>query len=83
MKDTSKLRLILICQLLIHESDAEHPLTIAKIRKILKERYDLETNRNTVTDDLNTLSDDQFAGQTFDYVLSNARDILGLNAEIS
>ena len=55
MKDTSKLRLILICQLLVNESDAEHPLTIAKIRKILKDRYDLDTNRNTVTDDLRQL----------------------------
>ena len=55
MKDTSKLRLILICQLLVNESDAGHPLTIAKIRKILKDRYDLDTNRNTVTDDLRQL----------------------------
>ena len=55
MKDTSKLRLILICQLLVNESDAEHPLTIAKIRKILKNRCDLDTNRNTVTDDLRQL----------------------------
>ena len=53
--ETSKLRLILICQLLVNESDAEHPLTIAKIRKILKDRYGLDTNRNTVTDDLRQL----------------------------
>ncbi len=55
MIDENKYRILYLYNWLVKHTDAEHPMTTAELIRMLKEEYDIEVNRNTITKDLSIL----------------------------
>lgn len=55
MRNGTKYRLLYLYQILIQNSDEEHPISTSGLKQMLKEKYDIEVNRNTLGNDLDTL----------------------------
>lgn len=55
MRNGTKYRLLYLYQILVQNSDEEHPISTSGLKRMLKEKYDIEVNRNTLGNDLDTL----------------------------
>lgn len=55
MRNGTKYRLLYLYQILVQNSDEEHPISTSELKQMLKEKYDIEVNRNTLGNDLDTL----------------------------
>lgn len=55
MENKSKYRLIYLYQILIECSDENHPLSTMELIEILKNRYSIDVNRNTLGKDLEVM----------------------------
>lgn len=51
MENQTKLRLFYLYQLLIRNSDAEHPISTTALIKYMKEEHGIDVNRTTIADD--------------------------------
>ena len=52
----TKFRILYLYQMLMRESDHEHPITTNQLIRRLKERYDIDVNRNTIGQDLEIMN---------------------------
>ena len=57
MENCTKLRILYLYQHLVRNTDEEHTLSTAELIKILKEEYNLNVSRNTISDDLAMLNE--------------------------
>ena len=55
MENKSKYRLIYLYQILIECSDENHPLSTMELIEVLKNRYSIDVNRNTLGKDLEVM----------------------------
>ena len=57
MENCTKLRILYLYQHLVRHTDEEHTLSTAELIRILKEEYNLNVSRNTISDDLAMLNE--------------------------
>ncbi|MBR1757720.1 MAG: WYL domain-containing protein [Lachnospiraceae bacterium] len=60
METGTKLRILYLYQYLLRHSDVDHPISTGQLIKGLKEQYDIDTNRNTLANDLAMLNKSGF-----------------------
>lgn len=57
MKNGTKLRILYLYHHLIQNTDSDHPESTVELMKMLKEKYNIEVSRNTISEDLILLHD--------------------------
>lgn len=55
MENKTKYRIVYLYQLLVENSDESHPLSTVEIIDLLKTKYDIDVNRNTLGKDLEVM----------------------------
>ena len=55
MGNGTKYRLLYLYQILVQNSDEQHSISTSELKRMLKEKYNIEVNRNTLGNDLDTL----------------------------
>ncbi|MDO4556378.1 MAG: WYL domain-containing protein [Lachnospiraceae bacterium] len=51
----TKFRILYLYQILVRYSDADHPISTVELTQMLKEKYNMDVNRNTLANDLDIL----------------------------
>ena len=67
MENKTKLRLLYLYRYLVKNTDPEHPISTPELIEILKTRYGIDANRNTLTNDFQMLEQ---AGYSFEVIHS-------------
>lgn len=55
MDKGTKFRILYLYQILVQYSDSEHPISTMELIRMLKEKYDIDVNRNTIGKDLDIM----------------------------
>lgn len=55
MGNGTKFRILYLYQMLVQHSDADHPISTVELTRMLKDKYDIDVNRNTLGNDLDIM----------------------------